>query len=796
MFLISALCLVIPASATRAGEAPYVNSAIADEHFGRITAADMEVIRSKRILFASRSFGLNLRGGLASLAKKNPKLDILSSLRSFDVNDAGGDVSIIPRDIFDGSSFVHFLATLHPYHQRVLEMEQLLRQAPHYFADDVDVVMIYYHHCDPGTLERYCGTMDRVRKDFPHIRFVYVTAGFMDARHNRANAESAAFSKLIRERYQGRAPLYDLGYLLSRDGECGNCYCPEYSTDPAGVHPNTDKGQEQMAKGFLVMLHKLFCEDVPRVKSLNAPPPPTDLSLIESDTTSIRLGWAAAAQPDGIERYRVLRNGTQAGSSRSLAFTDHGVQENREYTYTVQAVARNGKLSVESAPLLARSLNDTTPPKVLKVHDALHATEVRIEFNEPLDKASAENPAHYRIAKGARVVSATLSGRTVLLQTAQLPPNQSFALSIQGVTDRSINRNAVPSTPHTFRYICKGLDDMLAHWSFDGTVESQVGNEVRSLAKGQVVYETGRVGQALRLDGTKDGAYVTARGRLDDVSEITLSLWVRKHRPEASGTALLRHVVYHVGLTKTGFDGYLFNDKRVRGRLGSRAGLDDTHWHHLCVVYDGKAIKSYLDAQVVSSRQFKGRVARRKTDVYIGKNPWGTCFDGLIDEVRIFDWALDAGQVAELAGTATEGMSDSEAVRALLDHNGLTKRKVEGAAVFDKAGRVVQLNIQECGVTEITDHVGHLTELRKLHCYGDRKLGHPLLQKVSPAIGKCSGLQELLLNQNELRTLPHEITKLRKLDILSIGENRLKLDGPLREWADRFDPDWAERQRE
>ena len=101
--LLLALCLVIPTSSARAGDAPYVNSAIADEHFGGITAADMEVIRSKRFLFASRSFGLNLRGGLTSLAKKDPKLDILSSLRSFDVNNAGGDVSIIPHDVFDRS---------------------------------------------------------------------------------------------------------------------------------------------------------------------------------------------------------------------------------------------------------------------------------------------------------------------------------------------------------------------------------------------------------------------------------------------------------------------------------------------------------------------------------------------------------------------------------------------------------------------------------------------------------------------------------------------------------------------
>lgn len=64
----------------------------------------------------------------------------------------------------------------------------------------------------------------------------------------------------MRARFKGKVPLYDLGAILSDDFRCGHAYCPEYSKDPAGVHPNLDAGQTIMAKGFLLILRDTFRE--------------------------------------------------------------------------------------------------------------------------------------------------------------------------------------------------------------------------------------------------------------------------------------------------------------------------------------------------------------------------------------------------------------------------------------------------------------------------------------------------------------------------------------------------------
>lgn len=131
---------------------------------------------------------------------------------------------------------------------------------------------------------------------------------------------------------------------------------------------------------------------------------------------------------------------------------------------------------------------------------------------------------------------------------------------------------------------------------------------------------------------------------------------------------------------------------------------------------------------------------------------------------------------------------DVKAVRAILDANGLKARTVESVSVV-RNGRIVELYLQDGGIAELTGDIGSLTALQKLHLYGDRSLQLPLLTKISPAIGQCAELQELLINQNDLTTLPVEITNLQKLKVLSLADNHLlDLAPAVHDWAKKYDP--------
>jgi alpha-mannosidase len=90
-------------------------------------------------------------------------------------------------------------------------------------------------------------------------------------------------------------------------------------------------------------------------------------------------------------------------------------------------------------------VNDTTPPSVLDVSAVPWSAEVAIKFSEPLDKASAENPASYKIAEGVQVKSAALAadGRGVTLTLAAAPKGDKLTLAIDGLRDLSPAGNAV-----------------------------------------------------------------------------------------------------------------------------------------------------------------------------------------------------------------------------------------------------------------------------------------------------------------------------------------------------------------
>ena len=242
-------------------EAPYVNSQAIKERFSQLSAKDMAVLRSKKILFASRSFGLNLNGGLKQLEQQDKKYAFLDSYQRFDVFKAGGDVSIIPADIFSSKNYVHFLATYWPHNKRIDEVETLLGKEPHQFGKQADFVIIYFHTAKASVFDIYAAKMDAMREAYPNTNFIYVCAGYMAKEKAKDNDQSKLFNEKMIARYKGKVPLYDLGAILSDDHRDGNWYCPEYSKDPAGVHPNLEAGQTMMAKGFLLILHEALNSD-------------------------------------------------------------------------------------------------------------------------------------------------------------------------------------------------------------------------------------------------------------------------------------------------------------------------------------------------------------------------------------------------------------------------------------------------------------------------------------------------------------------------------------------------------
>jgi hypothetical protein len=79
-------------------------------------------------------------------------------------------------------------------------------------------------------------------------------------------------------------------------------------------------------------------------------------------------------------------------------------------------------------------------------------------------------------------------------------------------------------------------------------------------------------------------------------------------------------------------------------------------WSHLAVTYDGKTLRLYEDGTPVSSQAISGTILKTKDPLWIGGNrPYGEHFQGVIDDVRVYNRALRASEVRAEMSTPVAG---------------------------------------------------------------------------------------------------------------------------------------------
>ena len=119
------------------------------------------------------------------------------------------------------------------------------------------------------------------------------------------------------------------------------------------------------------------------------------------------------------------------------------------------------------------------------------------------------------------------------------------------------------------------------------------------------------------------------------------------------------------------FAGDGLKDKARRGKLqfegqagmGSDRVIDDNRWHHVAATFDGQKARCCVDG-VESSHQVRNPGPLKKTswDLCLGNSvvDYGTgellAFDGLIDELRIYNRALSATEIKMLATATRAGV--------------------------------------------------------------------------------------------------------------------------------------------
>jgi hypothetical protein len=202
-------------------------------------------------------------------------------------------------------------------------------------------------------------------------------------------------------------------------------------------------------------------------------------------------------------------------------------------------------------------------------------------------------------------------------------------------------------------------DGLVGYWNFEEgsgtTVHDLSGNGHDATFTGSPQWVSGKGQYALQFDGNDDYIEIPNTSSLNLQSAFTLSAWVKYTANESN----YEHAIFskHNCGTGNGFALETYLGKPMFFLVGSRvvptSSYNDGEWHYIVgtYTYDNATASLYIDGDFIcsgiisynSTNSVNWRIAASTPNGY-----YPCLFNGTIDEVRIYDRALSASEVAAL----------------------------------------------------------------------------------------------------------------------------------------------------
>jgi hypothetical protein len=197
---------------------------------------------------------------------------------------------------------------------------------------------------------------------------------------------------------------------------------------------------------------------------------------------------------------------------------------------------------------------------------------------------------------------------------------------------------------------------------------------------------------------------------------MTLEAWVNPSNPTTNWrTVMLKERPGSLAYALYGSNG----SNRPVGQVYTTAEQDSAgpaqiavnKWTFLAATYDGGSLKLYVDGTQVSTVAVSGTIAPSSGLLKIGGNAiWGEWFNGLIDEIRIYNRALTAGEIQTDMNTPVVQDTSPPSTPAGLGTTGGPRTASRSRGALDRQRRRRRLwPLQERGPDRhLTDDVGDL----------------------------------------------------------------------------------------
>ena len=314
---------------------------------------------------------------------------------------------------------------------------------------------------------------------------------------------------------------------------------------------------------------------------------------------------------------------------------------------TVKTVSDNELVALEAMPL-------NRQPKAIKPKpaDGTMCSQIAdLELSWMPGMYAATNKVYMGTASDGLSLLADVSNDSNLI-VEELKRNTTYYWRVDGI---DANGKVTAGDVWSFN-----TGKLVGWWKFDestGTIASDSsGNGNNGALKGNPVWRpTGGVsGGAIELSGKGDYVEISNEANFDINDKITISTWVNITDVPQEWTGIVTKGdsawrlstsfaknIFHFGVSSSAY-------------LNGQATVDSGQWHNVVCVYDGQKMSIYVDGKIDFSRLWTRPIGTNDFPVCIGENIElkDHCFHGLIDDVRIYNYALSQDEIIELFNSA------------------------------------------------------------------------------------------------------------------------------------------------
>ncbi len=203
--------------------------------------------------------------------------------------------------------------------------------------------------------------------------------------------------------------------------------------------------------------------------------------------------------------------------------------------------------------------------------------------------------------------------------------------------------------------------ELRAFYEFSGDASDASGNGHHGTVSGAIpVSDRNGVDQgAYSFDGVNDYIRIENSPLLNFTSGITVGMWLkigqffdREAHPISHGSWENR---WKISITNGRFRWTVKTSEGIKD-IDSELEAEPDTYYHLAATYDGADIEIYIDGELNTFGLFSGKLLQTSLDLMIGQvlpDNANYNFRGVIDELRIYDYALASDAVYELYSFGT-----------------------------------------------------------------------------------------------------------------------------------------------